>query len=74
MLFIYSVLKISVPASQKIQSMSIIRPNCLILYTEVMSIYWMNFIGRVTTTFGKNAVFRNITKGGICNFHWALKG
>ena len=73
-LFIYSILKISVSTSQKIQSMSIIRTSRLILYTEVMGIYCMNFIGRVTTTSGKNAVFLNIKTGGICNFRWALKG
>jgi hypothetical protein len=74
MLFMYSVLKISVPASQKIRSMSIIRTSRLILYTEVTGIFSMNFIRRVTTTSGKNAVFLNIKTGGIYNFRWALKG
>lgn len=74
MLFMYSVIKISVPASQKIQSMSIIRTSRLILHREIMCIYYMNFIGRVTTTSGKNAVFLNITTGGMCNHHWTLKG
>jgi len=68
MLFMYSVLKISVPASRKIQSMSIIRTSWLILYKEVMGIYCMNFIGHVTTTSGKNALFFNITTGGMSPF------
>jgi hypothetical protein len=74
MLFMYSVPKISVPASQKTQSMSVTRTSRLILYTEVVGIYCMNFIGRVITTSGKIAVFLNITAGGMCNHHWALKG
>jgi len=54
--------------------MSIIRTSWLMLYREVMGIYCMNFIGHVTTTSGKNALFFNITTGGMCNHYWVLKG
>jgi hypothetical protein len=57
MLLMYSALKISVPASQKIQTMCIIRTSVLKLFREVRGIYFMNFIEQVIITSGKNAVF-----------------
>jgi hypothetical protein len=69
-----SSFKHSVRTAKKTQHFTITKINWLMLFKEIIAVYWENHTKPINALCGHNAELLIVKAGGTYSYHWAVNG